>query len=311
MNTYETYSKRQKRLLDHPVDPLEYFDIPIEFRIQVLHIWRSAGGDYNRYLDSPNFKLWEEVHETLCRELGKHHLAFSRNISYFENCRDFIEKANTDNVLDIIDLSFHLIDKDFRNLDTMDIIDYEIKQTPDSAISELNKRFREHNLGYQFEKGQIIRVDSQFVHQNSVKPSLTLLHNNDFKGAEEEFLKAYEHFRHGRNKESIAEALKAFESTIKTICDRKSWTYNPNKDTSSMLIDIIFKEGLVPNYLQSHFTSLKSTLTAGVPTLRNKTSGHGQGENTIALPEHFTAYALHLAATNILFLVECYLESEE
>ncbi|AWV35167.1 STM4504/CBY_0614 family protein [Paenibacillus odorifer] len=311
MYSYEIYTKRQKRLLDQPVDPLQYTEMPKTFRIQVLHIWTSAIGAFNTYVDSPQYLLWEQVQNILSRELGLFHLGDNRDNGPQSNCKEFLLRESPENVLNIIDVSFNLLNIKYRKLNSTDLDDYIIIQSPDSAISELNKRFREHNLGYQFENGHIIRVDSLMIHENITKPSLTLLHNNEFKGAEEEFLKAYEHFRHGRNKESIAEALKAFESTIKTICDRRRWVYNPNKDTSSTLIDIIFKEGLVPSYLQSHFTSLKSTLTAGVPTLRNKTSGHGQGENTIELPEHFTAYALHLTATNILFLVECYLESEE
>jgi hypothetical protein len=43
-----------------------------------------------------------------------------------------------------------------------------------------------------------------------------------FDGANEEYLKAHEHYRHRRNKECLTECLteclKAFESTMKIIC---------------------------------------------------------------------------------------------
>ncbi len=42
----------------------------------------------------------------------------------------------------------------------------------------------------------------------------------------------------------------------------------------------------------------------------NKTSGHGQGINTILIPDYFVSYALNLAATNIVFLVNAYNESK-
>ena len=70
------------------------------------------------------------------------------------------------------------------------------------------------------------------------------------------------------------------------------------------LIDIIFAKGLVPDFMQSHFTALRSTLESGVPTVRNKLGGHGQGGTEISVPDSIASYALHLTATNILLLAE-------
>jgi hypothetical protein len=47
-------------------------------------------------------------------------------------------------------------------------------------------------------------------------------------------------------------------------------------------------------------------MESGLPTVRNKTSGHGQGPTPIELPAHFVAYSLHLTASNIVFLVEAH-----
>ena len=59
----------------------------------------------------------------------------------------------------------------------------------------------------------------------------------------------------------------------------------------------------------SYFSAVRGCLDSGLPTVRNKTSGHGQGQEIIELPEHFAAYALNLAATNIVFLVNAYKQS--
>ena len=44
---------------------------------------------------------------------------------------------------------------------------YEFKditsQSPGDAVIELNERFREHGVGYQFESEEIIRIDSQLI----------------------------------------------------------------------------------------------------------------------------------------------------
>ena len=106
-------------------------------------------------------------------------------------------------------------------------------------------------------------------------------------------------------RQAAAEALKAFESTMKSICDARKWSY-PQNATAKPLIDIMFDKGLIPRWLSSHLSGLRSTLQSGLPTVRNKTSGHGQGSQPIDIPEYLTSYALHLAASNIVFLVEAH-----
>jgi len=64
------------------------------------------------------------------------------------------------------------------------------------AVEELNERFREHGVGYQFEELKIVRVDSQVLHAEVVKPALHLLSESAFSGANADFLKAHEHYRH-------------------------------------------------------------------------------------------------------------------
>jgi hypothetical protein len=82
-----------------------------------------------------------------------------------------------------------------RNLTNYDRNSLGIRINPDSAIEELNNRFREHGIGYQFVNSRIFRIDSQFVHNEIIKTALTLIHQNDFEGAEDEFMKAHEHYR--------------------------------------------------------------------------------------------------------------------
>ena len=78
-----------------------------------------------------------------------------------------------------------------------------------------------------------------------------------FEAAEAEFRKAHEHYCHRRYGEANAAGLMALESTLKVICNRRGWQFG-ERDTASPLIDIVFKEGLVPDYLQSQFGALRS-----------------------------------------------------
>lgn len=175
-----------------------------------------------------------------------------------------------------------------------------------NAIDELNYRFRQHNLGYEFTNNEIIRIDHKLIHNETIKPALKLLYEEGFEGAEQEFRNAFEKRRKGDNKEAILEAGKAFESTMKTICDKKGYTYDKEKDTAQKLIGILETNHFYPTYMTSHLTSLRTTLETGLPVVRNKTSGHGQGSAVVSISDEFAMYALNLAATNIVLLVEIY-----
>ncbi|HEV2393045.1 MAG TPA: hypothetical protein VG146_11865 [Verrucomicrobiae bacterium] len=134
-------------------------------------------------------------------------------------------------------------------------------------------------------------------------PALKLLEPPFLAGANQEFLAAHEHYRHGRYKESLNECLKAFESTMKAICHKRKWPYNQT-DTAKALIKICEDEKLFPVFMKNHLTGLRMTLESGVPTARNKTGGHGQGVVPITVSEQFAAYVLHLTAANIRLLAE-------
>ena len=301
MSIVDLFSKRQKRQRGEMPDVYQYENIPDNLRIQIIHITRQA------FVEAPPFEaqILGKVHEILCSEYGRFQLAGghdnSDDVLKFLMSTDDVEK-----VIDVIELIF----KGLLNLyhDQFHFKDFTKGLTPaEIAISELNTRFRESGVGYQFESGQIIRVDSQIIHSEIMKPALQVLSKPQYKGANQEFLNAHSHYRAGKNKECLNECLKAFESTVKAICHTRKWHFQPG-DTAKGLLDLVFTKGLIPEFFQNHFTGLRATLEAGVPTVRNKLAGHGQGLETVTVPESIAAYALHLTATNIVFLAKA--ESE-
>lgn len=304
----DLFSKRNK---SPAKEIFTYDNLLPAFRIQVIHIWFDAIGEWyyeTDYMDrahvSPSNNVWNHIHKQLCKEYGVFSLSEDGD-DPFTKCQHFIQSASTEEVLDIIELSFLWIDKALRNWNVSTLQQARITQRADDAIDELNQRFREHAIGYQYIEGQIVRVDSDYIYNEAVQPAIKMLSKEEFDGASQEFMSAHEHFRKGRNKEAITDALKAFESAMKTICKRKGWEVRENA-TATPLIKTLFENGLISDSLQSQFTSLRNTLESGLPTIRNKNSGHGQGESVVQLPPHLVAYALHLAATNILFLMESY-----
>jgi hypothetical protein len=308
---FETFSKREKRLnTQGQVDIYRYDEVPKPLRVQVIHIWGGAlgpcPGKPDHMYDRPTAadQMWSFIHDQLARELGVFNLGESRDESC-QQCRDFLLTADTNGALDIIDLSFSAIDRVARHLHYGDVERSGIVTRADDAIEELNHRFREHAVGYQFESGKLVRVDSLYMHAEAVKPALALLLTPGFEGANEEFTKAHDHYRHGRNKEALTDALKAFESTMKIICDRHNWQY-PDRPQAKDLIKAIFDNGLISRSLESHFAGLRATLEAGIPTLRNRLSGHGQGGKAVDVPDYIASYGLHLTAANIVMLVEAH-----
>lgn len=305
---YEIYSKRQQRLKGEIPDTYQYKTIPDELRVQILYIWEKIWGTayHNPYgelqLSLPADDAYRSIETTLREEYGV--LALDGGdgpdedgYGFYRVVRDFLLKTeNTNKVIDVIEVSFRYINQMTRDNPPDSI-------SPDEAIDLLNRRFRQHSVGYQYESGQIVKMDTQYTHTEMIKPALSFLSDPIYEGANEEFLKAHEHYRNGRYKECLNDCLKAFESCLKINCQKRSWSYS-EKDTAKRLITIIFDNDLIPSHMQSHFSALRSTLESGVPTIRNNQSGHGQGSKAVIVPEYIASYILHLTASNVLLLAK-------
>ena len=309
MGIFQTFAKRKKKAQNSGKPVIyRYDELPTPFRVQVVHIWNQAL-DLSPY-DSFAEDCWTSIHDTLAKEMGVFELLpNSGRRNHLVNCSNFLlQSKDLDQVLSLIELSFQYIDTRVRYEGSRHYYaDWGrgTKQTPDDAINELNYRFREHAIGYQYSGGQIVEVNSQYLHSETVEPAITLLHDAGFEGALQEFMDAHKYYRARNYKDAIVNASNAFESTMRTVCDIRGWAYTQNA-TSSKLIEVLFANNLVSSEMKSHFTSLRSTLASGVPTIRNKggQGGHGQGSSPVEVPDHLAAYALHLTASNIVFLVE-------
>lgn len=304
MAVFDLFSKRQKKLRGEIPDVFTYDEIPQTLRVRIVHIIRDAIGEDSYTSHNDAAKVYEFIQQTLCREYGLFKLTDGYNEGFQGQVLNFLLKTTeTDKAIDVVELSFKYIDRIIRE----DYQNYSYRTNPsikpDDAISELNERFKEEGVGYSFECGEIIRIDSTYIHSEVTKPTISLLWNKKFLGANEEYLKAHEHYRHGRNKECLAECLKAFESTLKIICKENEWIIKQT-DTSKKLIQICFQNGLVPSFTQNQFTSLQNLLESGIPTIRNKLGGHGQGQTPQKVDDEMTRYGLNLTGTNIIFLIE-------
>ena len=301
MPVFDLFSKRQKKLRGNTPDVYVYDDLPEPLRAQIVQIWMDTLGDHEQYYFNQVFNNYKHIVDVLRREYGVFHLS-ENNDDYIDELIDFfLEENEVEKALDAIELSFSLIDELAGEGQYLNRSDDSEKA--DEAIEELNYRFMEHGIGYQFSNRQIIRMDSELIHAKIVKPALELLNQRNYAGAQQEFLKAHEHYRKGNAKEALNECLKAFESVMKAICDKRGWNYNKNAAAKD-LIEVCFDNGLIPSFWQSHYSSLRNLLESSVPTGRNKLSGHGQGTTPVSVPNHLVAYMLHMTASAIVFLAE-------
>ena len=190
--------------------------------------------------------------------------------------------------------------------------DYEIYTNPDTyyniienTINRVNDSFKRNGVGYEYnlDSHQFIPVDSELVSQNAVEPAIKALTEPRFTTALEELNDSYKNLKNNDPRNALVMANCAFESVMKIIYHERGWDL-PKIETAKNLIDVAFKYGLIPKSSKPFTESLKGVLIGGVPTLRNKLGGHGQGVERKEVSEHLVRFVLNMTASLINFLIE-------
>jgi len=287
------YSDRNKA---RNVDEVIIFDeLPRKLRVQFNFILKDILYDYEY-----NYK---RVHEMLCRKYGELSLSSKYSLGNFD--KRALEEALTKD-----DYDFNLI------FDMMELaIKYRINQIRNDGFYDeevefinrvqksINTCFKESSMGYEMVNCQIIRKDSEVTFTEIIEPTITLTYNELFENVNIDFVNAIKEYQTGDNKDCIVKLLRAFESTLKIICDEKGWTYNET-DRCSKLINICFDNDLVPQEMKSEFTSLNSLLQSGILPVRNNFAGHGEGGEERVVEDYLARFAINVTGSCILFVIE-------
>lgn len=291
---FDLFSKRQRQARGEVPDVFTYDKLPDQLKGQIYHIAINCIGYGNNYTQS--HEAYDAFVKILREERGVFSLIpYGSSHSPIKEFFDyFMKEDDIELALDCVEIIARAISNDMG--------DYELRNARETGNEHINIRFREHGIGYQVENGLLIRVDSEFLHQEAVKPALSILHDEMFAGANEEFTHAFEHYKSGSNKSCLVECLKAIESTIKIVLSKNKVPFS-NNASASKLISLLFDSKIIPDYMQTHFNALRSMLESGVPTIRNKLGGHGQGEEQKHVPAYLASYALHLTASTVLLIV--------
>lgn len=301
---YKLFSQRKREAIGDIPDVYEYDTFSVEFRNQFFHIVSSVFEKGNKKANTgyrERFDFWETTCDLYAREKGLKYLPgrYTRgnNADAYEH---YVDSSSNEDFLDLLDFTVTRI---IYHEVTLNCVG---KESVEDAAFELNYRFKQHSLGYEFINGNLVVKTDEHIHTNIVKPALTLLHQKVFRGAEDEFLTAWKHYKDGKFKDAILNAGKCFESVMKSICKQLKFSFDEQKDDAKKLIQILRENNFFPTYLESHMNGIRTTLESGAPTVRNKTSGHGQGETVVEISEAYASYALNLVATNIVFLCKLY-----
>jgi hypothetical protein len=175
MRVLDIYSKRKRQSQQGKSEVFEYDNIPVNLRIQIIHIIGDSIG-VSRHSEA--VKLYDAIHKHLCREYGVFRLVklpHPDSIPILEALLSFNSLEPSLRSLDYLDITLDIIEISFRAIDQVvrrNPFLYGAKIHPDQAIAELNQRFLEHNIGYKYSDGKIIRIDAEYIHAEVVKPTL-------------------------------------------------------------------------------------------------------------------------------------------
>ena len=304
---YKLFSQREREEKGEVSDVYIYDKFPKSFRNQVFHILLDIFDEkkqeevmrYRGWYEYVNF--WELTCSWYAREKGLKLISngYGNQINNEVALEYYFDVCEETDFLDLLDFIFTAVV--FNSLKDC-IADKHIS----NAIIELNYRLKQHSLGYEFINGKLTKKTNEQLHKEVIKPALNLLHDKRFNGAEEEYFQAFDYYKEGKNKDAILNAIKAFESVLKTICKEMKYQYDNEKDTAKQLLQHLSDNNFYPAYLESHLTGIRTTLESGAPTLRNKQAGHGQGQEVVNVSDEYVEYALNLVATNIVLLVKIF-----
>jgi hypothetical protein len=298
------FSKRNE-----PVKDVLRYDLPERVRQRILHILRSRLDD-DQWSMTP---IQGYGYEYTLDQVGRNLLTRYGALKSPSDARSPAEAAihhfiacGTEEALDFIEAIFrvqpvlHVKDcvDPFNEVFQEEGIGFEL--TPlrenDDGPGQIMGRPAGRRIKYDFPR--IIRKDAEFLHSEVIRPCLEALGRPGFETSLAEMMTAHEAYRNKQYADAITDACSAFESVMRTICTRKKWTFNPDKDTCGSLAKILAANGL--------FYSFYTPLFEVVGTIRNKMSdAHGRGPS----PQHkadkeYADHMIQFTSANITMLIK-------
>lgn len=314
---FQTFAKRKALQLSKGEPDVYIYDkASTHFRYQICLAIIEGMGNFSVYNGSGMGNVpcannaWDIV-DTVCRkEIESYMVAASKKFqdNIAQRFLDYVSTTvDIDDLLSAVEVVCIILDgikdDDYGN----SVRSRNAKVKASDALEEINGRFEQNSIGYRFENGNIIRIDSKLIHSEIVKPALLLLTAPIFSKANEDFMTAHRHYRSGEYKDAVTSANRSFESTLKAICDNENWIYNKG-DRASELITKVRSNGLFSHDFDKSFDGYVAMLKSGLPALRNDVGAHGESLASPAVTLQIARFAINMTATNILFVADSYMQ---
>jgi hypothetical protein len=305
MPIFRTHSKRQAERGDKSPAPV----LPPDLRVQIIHILSRAVGRgilAGFPFDPPANPLWLDIYSQYLNEKGRFVLSpKGSRADPAEQCSRFLLEATDEDAIDLADMAFNKLDAFEKPLRehipiVPDLSNFDAQTSPESAAQELNGRLREHDVPLQFVDGILVRTDSDYLHQETTMPALELLHDSRFAGAQHEFREAHKAYRQGRWDDAVSEANQAFESAMQCAMKEVGVSFSEN-DAAGVLAQKMVESKIFANVDAHYRGKLLGVLQQKLPPVRNPLN-HGAGTRPRTATPEIAAYALHLAASDIVFV---------
>ncbi len=115
---------------------------------------------------------------------------------------------------------------------------------------------------------KVVLREDQVLHAEAVAPAIQLLADKGFSSANQEFLAALDDYRKGRYGDCLTKCGSAFESTLKLICARRKWAYQPT-DTAGELLRVVRTNSGMDTYFEQPLLLIAQCATVSAhPTVR-------------------------------------------
>lgn len=238
------------------------------------------------------------------------------SVDYDSKIGEFFNNCTKNEFFDALELLLQLKVKD---IDSFSGYFPELNERLDQFKTGLNGIFKVEGLNYEIlemsdpELPYMVQpIDSNYLHEETVKRPLSLMNDPNFGGPLNEFEKALKDYRNSSYKDAIRDASNAYESTLKAILTLKNVTYDEKKEKIVGLVEKVQNEAkILDNTTKPAFDSFWGILKNGSPTIRNQAGvGHGQGKNVKDIKKSYAHFVLSLIGTFIVFLIERFNETQ-
>ncbi len=172
----------------------------------------------------------------------------------------------------------------------------------DRCECELNDLLAINNSPWRFINGFAVLLDSAYLHREVQAQTVRLLRDSHALGAMEEFQSALQDLQAGDTNDAVVKAHKSVESVMKVVLGKSGHV------TFGALLSGLIKSNILPKYYEEFLVHFEKLALGAVKERNQPGRGHGQGLSVEIVPRCLAVFAINLAGSINVFLIEHWIE---